>query len=89
MSRLFTGDGDRCPQGCAPGAMWVLPSKNQYCPNSAHRGGYLYQYDGVTPVAAPRPAPEPGQGRTTASQEQLGAPAAPSTGQVSEGMGAP
>lgn len=52
MKRNPTGDGDRCPQDPEHGHMWVLSSKNQFCPSSAHRGGFLYCYDGVTPLLA-------------------------------------
>ena len=56
MKRPYSGDGDPCPAGC-PGAMWLLPSRHQYCPDARHPGGYLYDYDGLTPLGeAPRSA---------------------------------
>lgn len=69
MKRPYSGDGDPCPAGC-PGAMWLLPSKHQYCPDARHPGGYLYDYDGITPIgAAPQSEPRlPKAARSPAQQ---------------------
>lgn len=72
MKRPFTGDGDFCPEGCGPDRMWLLPSKNQFCPYVGHPGGYLYQYDGVTPVGA---TPRPADDARTSSRARLPIPA--------------
>lgn len=45
-----TGNGDPCAQDPEHGRMWVFQSKRQWCPNVAHKGTALYEYDGVTPV---------------------------------------
>lgn len=51
--RQSQGDGDPCPQDPAHGLMYYYPeSRRQFCPHSAHKGPYLYEHDGVTPVTA-------------------------------------
>jgi hypothetical protein len=64
MKPRALGDGDLCPQDPDHGRMWVLPSTRQFCPAAAHRGNYLYLYDGVTPVTSPALDDSP-RGRTT------------------------
>jgi hypothetical protein len=49
------GDGDRCPEGCLPGRMYVVGKERgadarQWCPNSRHPGNAIYLYDGKTPL---------------------------------------
>ncbi len=83
MSRQEIGDGDRCPQDQNHGRMWCMASKRQWCPSSRHSGGQFYEYDGVTPVPAPKPGVEaappavPHRGSGTST---------PASGAVGEGL---